>query len=185
MRLGLPSGAARTTLAVRDERPPTGDDDPGTSLRTGFSPSDMKLSELWIACMGLGGSFSKESARSITIYSMVGSASGAGGQMAETGVSVWQTQRPIILAHLSEWIDGLVAAGVREEVISIEVHPQADPGPRALWNWWLGFVIENHDIEAVVEPGLSALLFENEDSRFEDDVPLNRVVDYLIQRTQL
>jgi len=57
----LPSGAARATLViVRDERPPTGDDDSGTSLRTGFSLSDMELSELWIACMGLGGSFSKQ-----------------------------------------------------------------------------------------------------------------------------
>ncbi len=61
MRPRLPSAAARATLVImRDERPPTGDDDSGTSLRTGFSLSDMELSELWIACMGLGGSFSKQ-----------------------------------------------------------------------------------------------------------------------------
>ncbi len=57
----LPSAAVRATLViVRDERPPTGDDDSGTSLRTGFSLSEMDLSELWVACIGLGGSFTKQ-----------------------------------------------------------------------------------------------------------------------------
>jgi len=61
VRQRLPSAVARATLViVRDERPPTGDDDSGTSLRTGFSLSEMDLSELWVACIGLGGSFTKQ-----------------------------------------------------------------------------------------------------------------------------
>ncbi len=61
MRPELLRAVPRATLViVRDERPPTGDDDSGTSLRAGFSLSGMELSELWVACIGLGGSFTKQ-----------------------------------------------------------------------------------------------------------------------------
>lgn len=104
--------------------------------------------------------------------------------MTGDGSSLWRRQRPSILAHRARWIDDLVGAGTARSAISIEVHPETDPGPTACWNWWIAFMIDDHDIDAIVQPDLAALLFEDEGSVFDDHVPLDDVIGYLVRRVR-
>ncbi len=82
----------------------------------------------------------------------------------------------------ASWLDTLRRRGFSGA--EVEIEPSAPPLESASWNWWLTFRSGDRELDALAGPGLEALLFEDEQGRFEIEVPIGRVADHLARVVQ-
>jgi|SRR5215217_3972283 len=94
----------------------------------------------------------------------------------------WLLERPRVLELCADWTTALSEAGVEPGQISIEVNPETEPAPEALWNWWISFSLNDCEIESLVSWDLTSVLFEDGQGRFEDEIQMDAVPFYLLTR---
>jgi hypothetical protein len=96
--------------------------------------------------------------------------------------SRWWRERRLVHELCDSWGESLSLPGTISDRVSIEIEPDAEPAPGTPWNWWISFSIGEAQFESIVDERLTSLLFEDDQGRFEDGVPVDRVVSYLRDR---
>jgi hypothetical protein len=94
----------------------------------------------------------------------------------------WQEQIMRLSRMRQSWIESILRHGIEPSEIAIEVYPEKEPVSETSWNWWFTFSVRGVAIDALAPQNLEHLLFEDLQGRYEDQVPVEEVPQYVVNR---
>lgn len=97
-------------------------------------------------------------------------------------VNKWRNQFGKLLEWKEVWLRTLNERGFGISEVDISFGPGKEPPADAFWNWWITFTIDDFEVNSIGAEDLDALLFEDDQGMFEDEVVLDQVPAYLLER---